>query len=214
MKVDFYFSYRSPYSYLILPRMLDLKNNHNIDIEFKLVYPLAIREPSFFKGKNFLTYFFHKMIDMRSVAKKLDMPFFTPNPDPITQSYLTGKIHANQRYIYDLCHLGQQGHNEGVGIELAYELSSMIFGGTKNWNEEENMSKACSKVGLDYSSLKSKVKENEPQLIKQIEQNQNDQKLAGHHGVPLLVYENQVFFGQDRFDDFKKVLVKNGLLAG
>ena len=214
MKVDFYFSYRSPYSYLILPRMLDLKNNHNIDIEFKLVYPLAIREPSFFKGKNFLTYFFHKMIDMRSVAKKLDMSFFTPNPDPITQSYLTGKIHANQRYIYDLCHLGQQGHNEGVGIELAYELSSMIFGGTKNWNEEENMSKACSKVGLDYSSLKSKVKENEPQLIKQIEQNQNDQKLAGHHGVPLLVYENQVFFGQDRFDDFKKVLVKNGLLAG
>ncbi len=214
MKVDFYFSYRSPYSYLILPRMLDLKNNHNIDIKFKLVYPLAIREPSFFKGKNFLTYFFHKMIDMRSVAKKLDMPFFTPNPDPITQSYLTGKIHANQRYIYDLCHLGQQGHNEGVGIELAYELSSMIFGGTKNWNEEENMSKACSKVGLDYSSLKSKVKENEPQLIKQIEQNQNDQKLAGHHGVPLLVYGNQVFFGQDRFDDFKKVLVKNGLLAG
>ena len=154
------------------------------------------------------------MIDMRSVAKKLDMPFFTPNPDPITQSYLTGKIHANQRYIYDLCHLGQQGHNEGVGIELAYELSSMIFGGTKNWNEEENMSKACSKVGLDYSSLKSKIKENEPQLIKQIEQNQNDQKLAGHHGVPLLVYGNQVFFGQDRFDDFKKVLVKNGLLAG
>ena len=194
--------------------MLDLKNHHNIDIEFKLVYPLAIREPSFFKGKNFLTYFFHKMIDMRSVAKKLDMRFFTPNPDPITQSYLTGKIHANQRYIYDLCHLGQQGHNEGVGIELAYELSSMIFGGTKNWNEEENMSKACSKVGLDYSSLKSKVKENEPHLIKQIEQNQNDQKLAGHHGVPLLVYGNQVFFGQDRFDDFKKVLVKNGLLAG
>ena len=194
--------------------MLDLKNHHNIDIEFKLVYPLAIREPSFFKGKNFLTYFFHKMIDMRSVAKKLDMRFFTPNPDPITQSYLTGKIHANQRYIYDLCHLGQQGHNEGVGIELAYELSSMIFGGTKNWNEEKNMSKACSKVGLDYSSLKSKVKKNEPQLIKQIEQNQNDQKLAGHHGVPLLVYENQVFFGQDRFDDFKRVLVKNGLLAG
>ena len=120
MKVDFYFSYRSPYSYLILPRVLDLKHNHNIDIEFKLVYPLAIREPSFFKGKNFLTYFFHKMIDMRSVAKKLDMPFSTPNPDPITQSYLTGKIHANQPYIYDLCHLGQQGHNEGVGIELAY----------------------------------------------------------------------------------------------
>ena len=213
MKVDFYFSYRSPYSYLILPRIIDLKHNHNIDIEFKLVYPLAIREPSFFRGKNFITYFFHKMMDMRSVAKNLDMPFFTPKPDPITQSYLTGKINANQPYIYDLCHLGQQGHNEGVGIELAYALSSMIFGTKKGWNEEKNMSKACSKLGLDYSLLKSKAKENEHQLIKQIEQNQNDQKLAGHHGVPLLVYKNQIFFGQDRFDDFKKILVEDGLLS-
>ena len=82
MKIDFYFSYRSPYSYLILPRVLDLKNNYKIDINFKLVYPLAIREPEFFKGKNFLTYFFYKIRDMRSVAKQLDMPFFTPRPDP------------------------------------------------------------------------------------------------------------------------------------
>ena len=193
--------------------MLDLKNNHNIDIKFKLVYPLAIREPEFFNGKNFITYFFHKMMDMRSVAKKLNMPFFTPKPDPITQSYLTGKIHANQPYIYDLCHLGQQGHNEGVGIELAYELSSMIFGTKKGWNEEENMIKACNRVGLDYLSLKSKANENEHQLIEQIEQNQKDQKKAGHHGVPLVVYNNQAFFGQDRFNDFKKLLIRDGLLT-
>ena len=77
MKIDFYFSYRSPYSYLILPRVIDLKQNHNIDIEFKLVYPLAIRQPEFFKGKNFLTFFSHKMIDMRRVAKRLGMPFYT-----------------------------------------------------------------------------------------------------------------------------------------
>jgi 2-hydroxychromene-2-carboxylate isomerase len=75
------------------------------------------------------------------------------------------------------------------------------------------MSKACSKLGLDYSLLKLKAKENEHQLIKQIEQNQNDQKLAGHHGVPLLVYKNQIFFGQDRFDDFKKILIEDGLLS-
>ncbi|GIR08404.1 MAG: hypothetical protein CM15mP19_02000 [Gammaproteobacteria bacterium] len=92
MKIDFYFSYRSPYSYLILPRVIDLKQNHNIDIEFKLVYPLAIRQPEFFKGKNFLTFFSHKMIDMRRVAKRLGMPFYTPKPDPIQQSYLTGKL--------------------------------------------------------------------------------------------------------------------------
>tara|TARA_A100001234_G_scaffold40106_2_gene32396 strand:- start:1157 stop:1798 length:642 start_codon:yes stop_codon:yes gene_type:complete len=213
VKVDFYFSYRSPYSYLILPRILDLKHNHKINFDFKLVYPLAVREPHFFKGKNFITYFFHKMMDMRSVAKKLDMPFFTPKPDPITQSYLTGKINKNQPYIFDLCHLGQQAHNEGVGIELAYELSSNIFGTKSGWNEEHNMVAACNNVDLDYYSLKSKTGKNKDLLISQIKQNQQDQKLAGHHGVPLLVYKEQIFFGQDRFDDFKKLLIEDGLIS-
>ena len=212
MEIDFYFSYRSPYSYLILPRVIDLKTNHNLNINFKLVYPLAIRKPEFFKGKNFLTFFSHKMIDMRIVANKLDIPFFTPKPDPIKQSYLTGKISDEQPYIFDLCHLGQQAHLEGVGIELAFELSSLIFGTKSGWNEEHNMAQACSKVGLNLANLKMKVKQNEEELIQQILKNQKDQKLAGHHGVPLLVYKNQTFFGQDRFNDFKKLLVEDGLL--
>tara|TARA_B100000925_G_scaffold225793_1_gene174321 strand:- start:1731 stop:2369 length:639 start_codon:yes stop_codon:yes gene_type:complete len=212
MQIDFYFSYRSPYSYLILPRVIDLKTNHNLNINFKLVYPLAIRKPEFFKGKNFLTFFSHKMIDMRMVANRLDMPFFTPKPDPIKQSYLTGKISDQQPHIFNLCHLGQQAHLEGVGIELAFELSSLIFGTKSGWNEEHNMAQACSKVGLNLADLKIKVKQNEEELIQQILKNQEDQKLAGHHGVPLLVYKNQTFFGQDRFDDFKKLLVEDGLL--
>ena len=212
MQIDFYFSYRSPYSYLILPRVIDLKTNHNLNINFKLVYPLAIRKPEFFKGKNFLTFFSHKMIDMRMVANRLDMPFFTPKPDPIKQSYLTGKISDQQPHIFNLCHLGQQAHLEGVGIELAFELSSLIFGTKSGWNEEHNMAQACSKVGLNLADLKIKVKQNEDELIQQILKNQEDQKLAGHHGVPLLVYKNQTFFGQDRFDDFKKLLVEDGLL--
>ena len=39
MKIDLYFSYRSPYSYLILPRMLKLKEKYDIEINFKVVYP-------------------------------------------------------------------------------------------------------------------------------------------------------------------------------
>ena len=45
MKIDLYFSYRSPYSYLILPRMLKLKEEYDIEINFKVVYPIAIRMP-------------------------------------------------------------------------------------------------------------------------------------------------------------------------
>ena len=68
MKIDLYFSYRSPYSYLILPRMLKLKEKYDIEINFKVVYPIAIRMPEWFEGKNFFTFFFFKMIDMRPVS--------------------------------------------------------------------------------------------------------------------------------------------------
>ena len=57
MKIDLYFSYRSPYSYLILPRMLKLKEKYDIEINFKVVYPIAIRMPEWFEGKNFFTFF-------------------------------------------------------------------------------------------------------------------------------------------------------------
>ena len=60
MKIDLYFSYRSPYSYLILPRMLKLKEKYDIDINFKIVYPIAIRMPEWFEGKIFLHISFSK----------------------------------------------------------------------------------------------------------------------------------------------------------
>ena len=210
--IDFYFSYRSPYSYFILPRVIELKKKHGVQINFKLVYPLAIRQPSFFKGKNFITYFSHKILDMRSVARQQGMPFFIPKPDPIKQNIFTGRVNEHQPYIFDLCHLGQQGHNEGVGIELAYELSSMIFGTKKGWNEEANLDKACKNLGLDYAELTKKAKLKEQELIDQIEQNQLDQKKAGHHGVPGLVYKNEYYFGQDKFNEFKQALIKDNLL--
>ena len=91
MKVDFYFSYRSPYSYFILPRIKKLIEEYNVEVNFKLVYPLAIREPSFFRTKNMFTYFFWRLLDYRRVANKLGMSFYRPRPDPISQNLFTGE---------------------------------------------------------------------------------------------------------------------------
>ena len=212
MKIDLYFSYRSPYSYLILPRMLKLKEKYDIDINFKIVYPIAIRMPEWFEGKNIFTYFFFKMIDMRIQAKKLGIPFTTKlRPDPIRQNIMTGKISSHQPYIFDICHLGQMAQIKGVGIEFAFEVSSLIFGGVENWNTDENLSKAAKKVGLDLKQLRESVNVHEEEIISQIKQNQVDQLNAGHHGVPLTVIGDAYFFGQDQFKKIMKTLEENGL---
>ena len=212
MKIDLYFSYRSPYSYLILPRMLKLKEKYDIEINFKVVYPIAIRMPEWFKGKNFFTFFFFKMIDMRLQAKKLGIPFTSKlKPDPIRQNIMTGKISSHQPYIFDICHLGQMAQMKGVGMEFAFEVSSLIFGGVENWNTDENLSEAAKKVGLDLNQLKESVRVHEEEIIGQIKQNQVDQLNAGHHGVPLTVIGDKYFFGQDQFDKIMETLLELGL---
>ena len=212
MKIDLYFSYRSPYSYLILPRMLKLKEKYDIEINFKVVYPIAIRMPEWFEGKNFFTFFFFKMIDMRLQAKKLGIPFTTKlKPDPIRQNIMTGKISSHQPYIFDICHLGQMAQMKGVGMEFAFEVSSLIFGGVENWNTDENLSEAAKKVGLDLTQLRESVNVHEEEIIGQIKQNQVDQLNAGHHGVPLTVIGDKYFFGQDQFDKIMETLKENGL---
>ena len=212
MKIDLYFSYRSPYSYLILPRMLKLKEKYDIEINFKVVYPIAIRMPEWFEGKNFFTFFFFKMIDMRLQAKKLGIPFTSKlKPDPIRQNIMTGKISSHQPYIFDICHLGQMAQMKGVGMEFAFEVSSLIFGGVENWNTDENLSQAAKKVGLDLIQLRESVNVHEQEIIGQIKQNQVDQLNAGHHGVPLTVIGDKHFFGQDQFDKIMETLKENGL---
>ena len=212
MKIDLYFSYRSPYSYLILPRMIKLKEKYDIEINFKVVYPIAIRMPEWFEGKNFFTFFFFKMIDMRLQAKKLGIPFTSKlKPDPIRQNIMTGKISSHQPYIFDICHLGQMAQMKGVGMEFAFEVSSLIFGGVENWNTDENLSAAAKKVGLDLNQLRESVNVHEEEIIEQIKQNQVDQLNAGHHGVPLTVIGDKHFFGQDQFDKIMETLKENGL---
>ena len=210
--IDFYFSYRSPYSYLILPRMIKLKNEYKVDVNFKIVYPIAIRLPEFFKNKN-LIYFLSLKTDVKKKAKKLSMSLnLPPKPDPIKQNTVTGKISDHQPYIYDVCHMGQTMCNRGKGIEFAYELSKLIWN-VKNWNNDDLLEPLFGEFGEDLNEVRKSIKSNKKTLIEEIEMNQLDQKEAGHHGVPLNVYKGKYYFGQD--DPFKKLineLINDGII--
>ena len=210
--IDFYFSYRSPYSYLILPRMIKLKNEYKVDVNFKIVYPIAIRLPEFFKNKN-LIYFLSLKTDAKKKAKKLNMSLnLPPKPDPIKQNTVTGKISDHQPYIYDVCHMGQTMCNRGKGIEFAYELSKLIWN-VKNWNNDDLLEPLLGEFGEDLNEVRKSIKSNKKTLIEEIEMNQLDQKEAGHHGVPLNVYKGKYYFGQD--NPFKKLineLINDGII--
>ena len=192
--------------------MIKLKNEYKVDVNFKIVYPIAIRLPEFFKNKN-LIYFLSLKTDVKKKAKKLSMSLnLPPKPDPIKQNTVTGKISDHQPYIYDVCHMGQTMCNRGKGIEFAYELSKLIWN-VKNWNNDDILEPLLGEFGEDLNEVRKSIKSNKKTLIEEIEMNQLDQKEAGHHGVPLNVYKGNYYFGQD--DPFKKLineLINDGVI--
>ena len=46
--VDLFWSFRSPYSYLVLPRTCELVRRFDVGVRLRPVYPLAVRDPTFF----------------------------------------------------------------------------------------------------------------------------------------------------------------------
>ena len=59
--------------------------------------------------------------------------------------------------------------------------------------------------------MKQEVADSEDIIVKAIKTNQSLQQQAGHHGVPLMVYRDKTFFGQDKFDEFKDLLLQEGM---
>lgn len=206
--VEAYFSFRSPYSYLATPGMLRLRDDFNITLNLRPVLPLAVRRPEFFSPEN-MKRARYIMIDFPRRAEFLGMACHWPSPDPIVQDFTTFKIADEQPYIYWLSELGVEAQRQGRGIEFAYQISHMLFGGTKDWDKGEHLSEAASRAELDLVAMESAREGGDH--AEEIELNQKALEAAHHWGVPTLVFKGDPFFGEDRIDTLRWKLEKAGL---
>jgi 2-hydroxychromene-2-carboxylate isomerase len=207
--VDLYFSFRSPYSYLATPGALQLEKDFDVEIALRPVLPLAIRMPAFFNPEN-LAKVHYILIDWERRAEMLGLPHKWPSPDPIVQDFDTWTIPEEQPYIYRLTWLGVEAEKRGRGIEYAAEVSRLIFGGTEGWDQGDHLAQAAARAGLDLSEMEAAIA-NPTSYIEQVANNQEQQAIAKHHGVPLFVYNDEPFFGQDRIDTLAWRLRQDGL---
>ncbi len=210
LAADFFFSFRSPYSYLAVGRYRGLAREHNLEIALRPVYPLAIRQPDFFERSppGWLRY---TLVDVIRVAQFEGIPFGPPRPDPIVQDMATRKIAAEQPYIRRITRLGQAAARRGKGLDFAAEAAALIWGGAQGWHEGEHLAGAAARVGLDLAELDSEAEAEPEALDGEIAANQQALEAAGHWGVPTLVLEGEPFFGQDRIALAKWRMEQKGL---
>lgn len=207
--VDLFWSFRSPYSYLCTPQTLELAEDFDVEVRLRVVKPKALRTPEFF-GKESVHRVKYLFLDWPRRAELLGLPHAWPSPDPVVQNMETMEIAKEQPYIYRLMYLGIEAQRRGRGIEFVTEVSRLIWGGTKDWDKGDHLTKAAERADLDLADMEKAIQDSDS-YEQEIEENQQALADAGHWGVPTYVYRGEPFFGQDRIDSLRFQLEKDGL---
>jgi 2-hydroxychromene-2-carboxylate isomerase len=207
--IDAYFSFRSPYSYLATPGLLAIQDDYNVAVNLRVVLPIAVRAPELLFNPQNANRTRYILVDWWRRAEFLGMPHAWPSPDPIVQDMSTMEIAEEQPYIYRLSSLGVEAQRQGRGIEFAARVSSLIWGGTADWHLGDHLAEAAEDVGLDLRAMDKAIEGGDH--LQEIEGNQAGLEAAGGWGVPSMVFEEELFFGQDRIDTLCWRLDQHGL---
>ena len=200
LSFDLFWSMRSSYCYLALDRVLAMRAQYDIEVMLRVVYPVAIRNPDFFKTAS-PHYRSYHLRDSNRVAEYHNIPYRRPIPDPIVQDLETSEIAEEQPYIRELTRLAVAAVEADKGLNFQDQVMRLLWDGrTNNWNEGAHLSNAIKRAGLNPQALKRAVEMDPERYDAAIEENQVMQASSGHNGVPLFVFQGEPFFGQDRID--------------
>ncbi|HTO41871.1 MAG TPA: 2-hydroxychromene-2-carboxylate isomerase [Rhizomicrobium sp.] len=198
--IDLFWSFRSPYSYLATPRLVEMARTYDLTVRARPVYPLAVRSGEFFSQVNplWVPYLIHDTI---RVAEMLGLPYRWPRPDPVVMDFATRAATPSQPYIHRLTRLGCAAEEAGHGLAFLYEVSRTIWSGQiDNWQDGDHLQQAAARAGLDLAELDRRIDAAPEKYETLILENQAAHRGAGHWGVPTMVFNGEPFFGQDRLD--------------
>ncbi|MDX6639284.1 MAG: hypothetical protein QOF12_295 [Solirubrobacteraceae bacterium] len=179
--VEFFFSFRSPYSYLAAPRAFALADEHSVRVRFRGVIPMAMRGQSVPRAKQL-----HTLRDVKREALRLGMPF-GPVHDPIGDGALRCLLIAE--------------HAVDVGGERAFVLaaSRAIWAEAVDVSRDAALRRVCEAAGLAWGECADAL--TDPALRSRVDDNTAALARLGHWGVPVLVSGGELFWGQDRIGD-------------
>ena len=123
---DLYWSFRSPYSYMIMHRLTALERDYDVVCNVRPVYPLAVRTPEFFDTRDplWFSYFF---TDIHREAQFLGLPFRWPRPDPGDMDMATRTHPKDHPHIHPLTQMGAPPAEQGQGREFPDAGSTTLW---------------------------------------------------------------------------------------
>ncbi len=189
--LDFFFSFRSPYSYLAGPRAFALPERYDVDLTFRGVIPMAMRGQSVPREKGL-----HTLRDVAREARRLGMPF-GPVHDPLGDGAIR-------------CLLVSE-HAIDVGREREFVLTASrgIWAEAVDVASDDGLRAVCERAGLEWAACAAALED--PALRARVDANTAALADLGHWGVPVFVFAGELFWGQDRIEDLEATLRDAGL---
>lgn len=218
LRVTLCTSYRSPYAYLGMDRYAALEMDYNVKIDVKYVFPIAIRDPSFFAKASDYRYLYDPH-DMGRIAKRRGIPYFVDFSgktwvDPVkTKDVIKVAPREEQDIIYNLyavSTLVQTEHPEH-NLAFAQRMFRRIYDGTAPMTWPDEMDDVLDSIGLDGKAIVKKATNNVDKYVEIVEENQKWCHASGHGGVPNAVFRGEPFWGQDRIKTLIWRMEQNGL---
>ena len=207
--IDVFWSFRSPYSYLVTPDLLRLRADYQVDVALRVVLPIALRaSKTVFDASDRKRPQYIVMDSMRR-AQMLGLPFVWPSPDPVIQDMATYAVAKEQPLIERLSSLGIEAQRRGRGIDFAYHVAALLWGGIRGWDQGDLLRQATEKAGLDLDELEAAIGQYD--AMAEVEKNHELLEAAHHWGVPTMVFKGEPFFGQDRIDTLRWRLDQAGV---
>lgn len=185
--IVFYFSMRSPYSYLALIRLTQLSEHYQIPLKIKPVLPMIMRGLKVPRNK--VRYIF---FDTLREAKKYGIPYGKV-ADPLGKGVIN---------CYALWEWAEQ---QGKGVLFLNAFSTAVNAEGIRADTQAGLKLICERCELNYDDACLQLTSDS--WKKWAKQNQSDLYDAGMWGVPTIQYKNTLVWGQDRIWRIEQALL-------
>ena len=197
-RVEIFYSLQSDYCYFLLDRLIGL-SGQGVNVVIRPVLGGVLRLPERYRGRDALEqrYF---ATDAERTARFLGLPYAYPDPSPIVfrpGSLWVAEAMQPRNDLLNRLYVGAVA--AGRGLAFLDHVGRMLWdGSTPGWDTGDHLARAMGAAGLSTGEVLSATL---PAMARaMLDDNAAAMLEAGHWGVPLMVYKDEPFYGQDRYD--------------
>ena len=195
--LDYYFATPSPWAYLATPRVVELQKKYNLKINWKpanLMEIFAIHGVANVKDRPQPVQL-NRLTELKRWSKFLSMPLtIQPKFFPVDPTLSHKTIILAQK--------------NNINVDnLIFSFQKAVWADEKNISDENIIIEICKANNFNSNSIIEDA--NSEEIINEYKSNTQEALSKNVWGSPTFIYNNELFWGQDRIDFLERAIQNN-----